>query len=219
MPGMLCPDTTHAAVLSRGGSCTCQPMRDPCAAAGWAAAHAGGGPGTGRTRWEGESGPAGGMTLPEKRVKTGCLVLVCSAVPLGMPWGVAEGTGRSVAPDRHQARGGARHRCPCPCAQVMPWTVVVSLWMCTVLQALTVSSAAGGDGTGCAFSVVQKLLASAAVQGNSHRREGDGQRNVWYSGGEWGQGDRILSCSREHGQEVVFVKTTYKSFLSQAYLV
>src|SRR5258706_3765763 len=145
MPGMLCPDTTHAAVLSRGGSCTCQPMRDPCAAAGWAAAHAGGGPGTGRTRWEGESGPAGGVTLPEKRVKTGCLVLVCSAVPLGMPWGVAEGTGRSVAPDRHQARGGARHRCPCPCAQVMPWTVVVSLWMCTVLQALTVSSAAGGD--------------------------------------------------------------------------
>src|SRR5262249_31350808 len=33
------------------------------------------------------------------------------------------------------------------------------------------------------------------------------------------QGDRILSCSREHGQEVVFVKTTYESFLPQADLV
>jgi hypothetical protein len=32
------------------------------------------------------------------------------------------------------------------------------------------------------------------------------------------QGDRILSCSREHSQEVVFVKAPEKSFLSQAYL-
>jgi hypothetical protein len=28
------------------------------------------------------------------------------------------------------------------------------------------------------------------------------------------QGDRILSCSREHDQQVVFVKTTEKPFLS-----
>jgi hypothetical protein len=33
------------------------------------------------------------------------------------------------------------------------------------------------------------------------------------------QGDRILSCSGEHHQQIVFVETTEKSFLSQAHVV
>jgi len=33
------------------------------------------------------------------------------------------------------------------------------------------------------------------------------------------QGDRILSCSGEHRQQVVFVETTEQSFLSQANVV
>ena len=33
------------------------------------------------------------------------------------------------------------------------------------------------------------------------------------------QGDRILSCSGEHHQQRVFVKTTEKAFLSQAHVV
>ena len=33
------------------------------------------------------------------------------------------------------------------------------------------------------------------------------------------QGDRILRCSGEHRQQVVFVETTEKPFLSQAHLV
>ena len=32
------------------------------------------------------------------------------------------------------------------------------------------------------------------------------------------QGDRILNCSGEHRQQVVFIKTTEKSFLPQANL-
>jgi len=32
------------------------------------------------------------------------------------------------------------------------------------------------------------------------------------------QGDRILNCSGEHRQQVVFIKTTEKSFLPQAHL-
>ena len=37
----------------------------------------------------------------------------------------------------------------------------------------------------------------------------------------WGrtQGDRILRCPGEHRQQVVFVKTTEQSFLSQTYVV
>jgi hypothetical protein len=33
------------------------------------------------------------------------------------------------------------------------------------------------------------------------------------------QGDRILSCSGEHHQQIVFVETTEKAFLSQAHVV
>ena len=151
--GVLCPDTAHAAVLSRGGACACQPMRGPRTAAGWVAAHAGGSPGAGRPRWESESEPAGGVTRPAKRVKTGGRVPVCSAAPLGMPWGVAEGTGALCR----------TRPTPGTCAQAMPWTVVVSLWMCTVLQALALSSAARGrreDGFLCFVQVATVISLS-----------------------------------------------------------
>src|SRR5712691_7664312 len=70
---------------------------------------------------------------------------MCASRSLWACLGVSPGgQGRSVAPDRQQARCGSRHRFSCPWVHVRPWTVVVSIWIFTVLQALTLSSSAGG---------------------------------------------------------------------------